>query len=131
MFFIKTKSPKQTVYGRGKKQNKINYFISGENKEKVQGRIIRDFRKLFEQEQEEDYYEPKRVKDFWNNDYIEYESNGDKNSNLSLEGYLNKIKPYLKNIINDLQNSDTSRIQLKIEINFITSKDAEEERLMH
>ena len=41
------------------------------------------------------------------------------------------MKPYLKNIINDLQNSDTSRIQLTIEINFITSKDAEEERLMH
>ena len=41
------------------------------------------------------------------------------------------MKPYLKNIINDLQNSDPSRIQLTIEINFITSKDAEEERLMH
>ena len=41
------------------------------------------------------------------------------------------MKPYLKNMINDLQNSDTSRIQLTIEINFITSKDAEEERLMH
>ena len=50
---------------------------------------------------------------------------------MSLEEYLNKMKPYLKNIINDLQNSDTSRIQLTIEINFITSKDAEEERLMH
>ena len=41
------------------------------------------------------------------------------------------MKPYLKNIINDLQNSDPSRIQLTIEINFITSKDAEEEHLMH
>ena len=27
-----------------------------------------------EQEQEEDYYEPKGVKDFWNNNYIQYES---------------------------------------------------------
>ena len=31
---------------------------------------------LFEQEED---YEPKRVSNFWNNIYIEYESNGDKN----------------------------------------------------
>ena len=27
----------------------------------------------------------------WNNNYIEYESKGDKNGNLSLDEYLNKI----------------------------------------
>ena len=27
---------------------------------------------------EEDYYKPERVNKFWNNNYIEYESNGDK-----------------------------------------------------
>ena len=32
---------------------------------------------LFEQEKEEDYYEPERVNNFQNNNYIEYESNGD------------------------------------------------------
>ena len=36
-------------------------------------------------EWEEDYYKPKRVSSFWNNNYIEHESNGDKNSNLSLD----------------------------------------------
>ena len=35
------------------------------------------------------------------------DSNGDKNRNLSLDEYLNKIRPYLRNIIIDLQNSDT------------------------
>ena len=29
---------------------------------------------------------------FYNNNYIEYESNGDRNRNLSLDEYLNKIK---------------------------------------
>ena len=43
---------------------------------------------------------------FGNNNYIEYESNGDKNSNLSLEKYLNKNKPYMKNVIINLQSSD-------------------------
>ena len=69
--------------------------------------MIRDIRTLFEEEEEECYYKSKRVGSFWNNNYIEYESNGDENSNVSLDEYLNKIKPYLRNIIIDLRNSDT------------------------
>ena len=80
-------------------------------------------------EQEEDYYERKRVSTFWNNNYIEYESNGDKNRTLSLDEYLNKIKAYLRNIIVNLQNSDAWKIQLAIAINFVFSKDSEEERV--
>ena len=53
--------------------------------------MIRDISTLFEQ-QEEDYYKPNRVS-FWNNNYVEFESNSDKNNNLSLDEYLNKIKP--------------------------------------
>ena len=60
-------------------------------------------RKLFERE--ELLYKFKRVNNFWNNTYIEYESDGDKNRSLWLDEYLNKIKPYLRNIINHLQNS--------------------------
>ena len=37
----------------------------------------------------------------------------------------------MRNIIIDLQNSDTWEIQLTIAINFITSKDVDEERIMH
>ena len=65
------------------------------------------------------------------NNYIEYESNGNRNRNLSLDEYLNKINPYLRIIIIDLQNSDAWKIQLAIAINFIFSKDVEEERVMH
>ena len=85
---------------------------------------------IFEQT-EEDYYKPKIVRNFWNNNYIEYESNGNRNRNLSQDEYLNRIKPYLRGIIIDLQNSDTWKIQLTIAINFISSKDAEEECVMH
>ena len=38
--------------------------------------MIRNIRTLFEQE--DGYYKPIRVGKFWNNNYIEYESNGDK-----------------------------------------------------
>ena len=70
------------------------------------------------------------VNNFWNNRYIEYETNGDKNRTLSLSEYLNNIEPSFRNILIDLQNSDEWKIQL-IAINFISSKDAEEERVMH
>ena len=90
----------------------------------ITDRIFRDIRTLFEQE--EDYYKPKIVSNFWKNNYIEY-----KNKNLSLDEHFNKTEPYLRNIITDLQNSDTWKIQLTIVINFISSKDAEEERVMH
>ena len=62
---------------------------------------------------------------------MEFESNSDTNKNLSLKEYLDKIKPYLRDIIFDLQNSDTWKIQLTIAINFISSNDTEEEGVMH
>ena len=40
----------------------------------------------------EDYYKCKRVSSVWDNNYIEYESNDNKNSNLSLNEHLNKIE---------------------------------------
>ena len=95
----------------------------------IKYRLIRDIRTLFEEE--ENYYKPKSLSIFWNNKYIEYESNGDRNKSLSLEEYLNKIKPYLRDIIIDLQESNTWKIQLTIVIIFISSKDAEEEPVMH
>ena len=42
-----------------------------------------------------------------------------------------KIEPYFRNIIIYVQNSDTWKIQLTIAINFISQKDADEERIMH
>ena len=49
-------------------------------------------------EEEEDYYKlkPKRINNFWNNNYIECESNGDKNRDSSLGEYLDKIKNLLE-----------------------------------
>ena len=97
----------------------------------IKDNLIGDMRILFEQEREEDYSGPKRVSNFWNNNYIKYESNGDKNRNLSLDVYLKKIESYLKNIIIDIRNSDTWKIYLSIATNFISSKDTKEEGVMH
>ena len=42
-----------------------------------------------------------------------------------------QIKPYLRDIIINLQKSDTWQIQLTIAINFISSKHVDEERVIH
>ena len=53
MSLYKTNTPKQTVYGRGKKlskprkQNIKKPFISEVNKERIKDRIIKDIWKLF------------------------------------------------------------------------------------
>ena len=48
-----------------------------------------------------------------------------------IDKYLNKTEPHLRNIRIGLQSSDTWKIQLTIAINFISSEDAEKERVMH
>ena len=41
-------------------------------KKKAIVKVIRDIRTSFEQEKEEDYYEPKRVSYFWKDNYVKY-----------------------------------------------------------
>ena len=41
------------------------------------------------------------------------------------------IKSYMKDIMNNLKKFDTCKSQLTIAINFISSRDTDEERVMH
>ena len=54
---------------------------------------------------------------------MEYKSNSDRNRILSVEGYLDRIRAYLKDIINALKKSGVWKIQLTIANNFIFSRD--------
>ena len=71
------------------------------------------------------------MSNFWSKNYIEYESNVGRNKTLSVEEYLNKTRPYLKDIINNLGKCDTWKIQLTIAINIIYSIDNDEECVIH
>ena len=81
----------------------------GLKSEKEQDRIqhaeeLRAFKNSLEESWEEikkNYYKPRRTKDASNDNYIEYESKGDKNKNLLLEDYLYIIKPFLRDMINN------------------------------
>ena len=54
------------------------------------------------------------------------------NKILSVKENLDEIKPNLRDIVNDLKQSDTWKIQLTITINLISSKDEnDEECVMH
>ena len=96
-----------------------------QKKKKKKDRTVRDISNLFEHE--EDYYKPVIVNNFWTNKYSEYKTKGVKKT-LSVEEYVNKIKPYLRDIINDLKKSDTWKIQWPITISFISSKDDQNEK---
>ena len=113
MYLFKTNSTKQyskpkhakNVYGIGKKLRKLkikkqsedniiknirNLFWLKKGNEAIKDKIVRDIKTLFEQE--EDYYKLVRVAIFWNNNYIEYEGNGNRNKYLSINECLDKIK---------------------------------------
>ena len=69
-------------------------FLGWKRKKKAsKNRIVREIRNLFENEQGY-YYKPVRVGNFWSDNYIEYESNDNRNKNTTswrVEEYLNKI----------------------------------------
>ena len=66
------------------------FKIKNENKA-IQYRIIRDIRTLFEQQQENDFYKRIRAGNFWNKNSVKYQSSGDRNKNLSMKEYLDKL----------------------------------------
>ena len=70
------------------------------------------------------------MRHFWSNNYIKNESNGGRSKTLSVEEYLNKIRPYLKDLINNLKTSYTLEIQLTTGNNFISSIANNEEPVM-
>ena len=96
---------------------------------------IRDIENLFN-EINEDYHKPVKTKGAFNNNYIEYESRGDKDKNLSPPEYLYMIRPYLRDMINNhkapLEGSLDNdlhggwKILLTMQINFVSPLDPEE-----
>ena len=126
----------------------IKNFFRLKNEQNYTG--IKDLRNLFRLEEETkqlkiEYLEilriflsmkkkiiinPRGVSNFQHNNYIKYESSNNKNKKLSVEEYLNKIGPYLKDI-NNLEESETLKIQPTIAINFVSCIDNDEEHVMN
>ena len=61
---------------------------------------------------------------------MKYESRGDEHKNLSLEGYFNLMRIFLRDMINNHKNHREWKIQLTMQITFIYSLDTGEFRIM-
>ena len=114
----------------------------------IEYRGIRSVRDLFDLSIDEDYCKAIIARGAFNSSYIQYESRGDKGKNVSIKEYINMIRPYLSNVINDhksrglVRNNSGNKIwveetpsewkiQLKMAFNFISSADSDETRTMH
>ena len=78
---------------------------------------IRDIEKIFDNDNDNDYYKPLLVESSFKNNYKYYESRGDKDENLSVKQYLYKIVPYLSDLINDHNTDGNNCNEWKIQIN--------------
>ena len=67
----------------------------------IEYRGIRNVRNLFDLSIDEDYYKPITAKSAFDDGYIQYEIKGNTEKNLSIKEYLNIVKPYLSDTIND------------------------------
>ena len=89
---------------------------------------IKDIKDLFKPSIDKDYYKPVLVKSGYNNNFVQYESKGDKI--LSIQEYLSLIEKYLKKLINQYKKECEWKIQLIAEINFISLKLGSEKRVL-
>ena len=78
---------------------------------------LTDIENLFSGIDENEYCKPILVKTFNKDGYKEYESKGDITKSLSLEEYIQKITPYLKELIDIHKNDSNNFKKWKIQIN--------------
>ena len=75
-------------------------------------------------------YEPILIKTGFDNNYLEYMSNG--NNSLSFNEYLELIKPYLNDLINVYKAKGEWKLQISAEIYFVSQKPGSDEtRIMY
>ena len=85
---------------------------------------------MFKLSIDKDHYKPILVKSGYNNNYIQYESKGDKI--LTLKEYLALIERYLRELINYYKNKGEWKLQLTAEISFVLLKPGSDKtRVMH
>ena len=113
----------------GKYLKKLNNDLKKLNE--YQDNITYGLNYLFNELNEEDYYKPTEVKSAFDGSYVLYESRGDKDANLALDEYFGKIKPYLKDMIDDYKSKCEWKIQITMRIIFISFIDKNKTQVMH
>ena len=91
-------------------EKSLSTFTKYYDYEDAEYKGIRDIGNLFNQPTDEGYYKPIKTKNGFNDNYIGYESNGDKDKNLSPKKHLDAIRPYLSDTINDHKTPKKLRV---------------------
>ena len=91
---------------------------------------MKDIKDLFKLSIDENYYKPVLFKSGYNNNYVQYESKGDRI--LAIHEYLALIEKNLRELINHYKNKGEWKMQLTAAINFVSLKPGlAETRVMH
>ena len=112
---IRNKFSKSKIKENRKKLYEIESGLESEEEQdrRQHAEKLRAFKNYLKESREEikrNYCRPKKAKSSFNNNYIVHESKGNKNKNLSAENYLDVIRPFFRDMIN---NYNTHR-ELKI-----------------
>ena len=111
--------------------NKLNKKEKYHDRDDLDYHGLRDIENVFDKIND-DYYKPILLKSSFDESYKYYESRGDKDKKLSIGQYLNMIKPYLIDLINENKaietNSNEWKIQINMHIIFVSSGDTGEVR---
>ena len=100
---------------KGLKDMRRLYKVEKKKDNGINDNALKDMRIMFESDNK-DYYQPVRFTNAFDDNFIEYESNGDKDKTLSIEEYLDKIIPYLGDIINDHKTQGEWKYSVKSNI---------------
>ena len=124
---LNSKKTRKYLDGLDEKIRELDKYYHDDN---FEYRGIKNVQKLFKLSIDKDHYKLKFVKSGYNNNYIRYESKGDKI--LTVKEYLALIEQYLADLINDYKSKGEWKVQLTAEINFISLKPySNEKRIMH
>ena len=78
-----------------------------------------------------DVYKPIKISGAFSDNFVEYQSNGNRDRSISIARYLNNIREHLKRLIEDKKKSGEWKIQLIMKINYISSRNFIESRDMY
>ena len=78
-----------------------------------------------------DYYKPIEIKRAFNGNYLLCETNGNEDGLLYIHEYLDKIRPYLRDLIDFYNTKGEWKVQLSMAITFVSCINPNQVQLMH
>ena len=94
----KTKDNEKNIF---ELEESLSKLIKYHDYDDTEYKGIRNVENLFSHSTDENYYKSIKTKSAFNSNYCKYESNGDKDKNLSVKEYVCMIRPYLNDVINN------------------------------